>query len=131
MEADTNIVIHASHSLHHSQIPTINIRSPSGDTDILVLTIVHLYNYKEKIHPDNGTGVNKNNIWLVASKFKDEILNALIGFHSSTGNDYVFSSFRKSKQACWKVSVSDSKFQTFLSVLVHVGSCMLPRLYVA
>ena len=48
-QADTKIVIHALHSLHHSQIPTINIHSPSGDTDILVLTIVHLYNYKEKI----------------------------------------------------------------------------------
>ena len=33
-EADTKIVIHALHSLHHSQIPTINTRLPSGDTDI-------------------------------------------------------------------------------------------------
>ena len=108
------------HSLHHSQIQTINIRSPSGDTDILVLTIVHLYNYKGKIHLDNGTGVSRNNIWLGALQFKDEILNALIGFHSFTGNDCVSSFFRKGKQACWKVFVSDFIFQTFLSAL---GAC--------
>ena len=66
------------HSLHHSQIPTINICLPSGDTDILVLTIVHLYNYEEKNHLDNGAGVNRNNIWLGALQFKDKILNALI-----------------------------------------------------
>ena len=94
-EADTKIVIHALHWLHHSQIPTINILSPSGDNDILVLTIVHLYNYKEKIHLE--TGVNRNNIWLGALQFKDEILNALIDFHSFTGNDYVSSFFRKGK----------------------------------
>ena len=120
-EADTKIVIHALHSLHHSQIPTINIHSPSGDTDILVLTIVHLYNYKEKIHLDNGTGVKRNNIWLGALQFKDEILNTLIGFHSFTGNDYVSSFFRKGKQVCWKVFVSDSKFQTFLSAFGAFG----------
>ena len=119
-EADTKIVIHALHSLHHSPIPTINTRPPSGDTDILVLTIVYLYIYKEKIHLDNGTGVSRNNIWLGALQFKDEILNALTGFHSFTGNDYMSSFFRKGKQACWKVFVSDSKFQTFLSAL---GAC--------
>ena len=66
-EADTNIVIHALHSLHHSQIPAIKIRSPSGDTEILVLTIVHLYNYKEKIHSDNGTGIR--NIQIIETVF--------------------------------------------------------------
>ena len=49
-EPDTKLEIHALHSFHHSQITTINFRSPSGDTDILVLTILQLYNYKEKIH---------------------------------------------------------------------------------
>ena len=88
-EGYTKIVIHALHSLYHSEIPTINIRSRSEDTDILVLTIVHLYNYKEKIHLDNATGVNRNNIWLGAFKFKDKILNALIG------KDYVSSFFLK------------------------------------
>ena len=82
-----------------------------------MLTIVQLHNYKEKIHLDNGTGVNRNNIWLGALQFKAEILNVLIGFNSFTGNDYVSSLFRKGKQACWKVFVSDSKSQTFLSVL--------------
>ena len=118
--ADTKIGIHALHSFHHSQIPTINICSPSGDTDILVLTIVHLHNYKGKIHLDNGTVVNRSNILLGALQFKVVILNALIGFHSFTGNDYVSSFFRKVKQACWKAFFSDSKFRTFFSAL---GAC--------
>ena len=64
---------HALNSLHHSQLPTTNFRSPSGDTDILVLIIILLYDCKEKIHLDNGTGINRNNIWLGALQFKDEI----------------------------------------------------------
>ena len=68
----------------------------------------------------HGIVVNKNNVWLGASQFKDEILNAQIGFHSFTGNYYVPQYFRKGKQACWKVFTSDSKFQTFLSAL---GAC--------
>ena len=119
-EPDTKLVIHVLHSLLHSQITTINIRSPSGDTDILVLTILQLYNYKEKIHLDNGTGVNRSNIWLSVLQFKDEILNVLIGFHSFTGNDFVSSFYREGKQTYWKVFVSGSKFQTFLSAL---GAC--------
>ena len=58
-----------------------------------MLTIVHLYNYKEKIHLDNGAGINRKNIWLVVLQFKDELFD---------------------------VFVSDSKFQTFLSAL---GAC--------
>ena len=85
-----------------------------------MLPIVYLYIYKEKIYLDDGTGVSRNNIWLGALQFKDEILNALTGFHSFTENDYMSSFFRKGKQACWKVFVSDSKFQTFLSAL---GAC--------
>ena len=90
-DGDTKILIHALHSLYHSQIPTINICSPSRDTEILVITIVHLYYYKEKNHLDNGIGVNRSNIWLGVLQFKDGILNALIGFHSFTGNNYVSS----------------------------------------
>ena len=78
-DGDTEIIIHALHSFYHSQIPTINICSPSEDTEILVITIVHLYDYKEKNHLDNGTGVNRSNNWLGVLQFKDEILNELIG----------------------------------------------------
>ena len=85
-----------------------------------MLTVVHLYNYKRKIHLDNGAGINRKNVWLVLLQFKDELLDALIGFHSFRGNDYVSSFFRKGKQEWWKVFVSDSKFQTFLSAL---GAC--------
>ena len=48
-DGDTKILIHALHSFYHSQIPAINICSPSRDTEILVIIIVHLYDYKEKI----------------------------------------------------------------------------------
>ena len=64
-----------------------------------MLTIVHLYNYKEKIHLDNGVGTNRKNSWLVVLQFKDEFLDPLIGFNSFRGHDYVSSFFRKDKQA--------------------------------
>ena len=68
------------------------IRSPSGDTDIIVLA-VSLVQEREKVYVDNGNGKNRNNIQLRQLAVKD--VNSLIGFHAFSGNDYASSFFRK------------------------------------
>ena len=46
-EADTRVVLHAMHALSHGgNIQPVVIRSPSGDTDIVALTIAHLMDFK-------------------------------------------------------------------------------------
>ena len=40
----------------------------------------------------------------------EDFKQALIGFHSFTGNDYTSSFFRKGKVACWKVIETNHKF---------------------
>ena len=40
----------------------------------------------------------------------EDLKQALIGFHSFTGNDYTSSFFRKGKVACWKVVETNHRF---------------------
>ena len=48
-EAGTKITTDALHSLNHSETLTIIIRSPSGDTNNLVLILAYLYIPRKKI----------------------------------------------------------------------------------
>ena len=116
-EADTKLVLHALHAINESRDAKVNIRSPSGDTDVLLLVLVHLYDHKEKVLLDNGSGTNRKQIWLGNFNIESELLQALIGFHSFTGNDYVSSFFRKGKDLCWRLLEKQSKFQNAFATL--------------
>ena len=48
-EADTKIILHAREILKESS-SKVAIHSFSGDTDILLITLAHLYEYKEKFY---------------------------------------------------------------------------------
>ena len=56
-EADTKFILH-SHKILKEGSSKVAIHSPSGDTNILLLTSAHLYKYKERIYiinsHDNG-----------------------------------------------------------------------------
>ena len=91
------------------------LRSPSGDTDILVLIISLLYEFKNRIVIDNGVGNSRKLTWLGSIDFSSSRLNSLLGFHAFTGNDYVSSFFRKGKGICWKVLQKFSKFENTFS----------------
>ena len=56
---------------------------------MLVLTIVHLYNYKEKIHLDNGAGVNRNNITTNYHSIPIHVFH-LRGLNGLIVNDFCF-----------------------------------------
>ena len=98
-EADTKVVLHTLEALK-SDDGNVCIRSPSGDTDILVIAI-GLLNGNSRVFVDTGNGGNRKKIWLDSITLTRRQQNALIGFHAFTGNDYVSAFFRKSKQICW------------------------------
>lgn len=97
-EADTKVVLHAMDALECEG--NVCIRSPSGDTDILVIA-VGLLAGNSRVLIDTGNGDGRKKIWLDSITLTPEQQNALIGFHAFTGNDYVSAFFRKSKQICW------------------------------
>ena len=97
-EADTKVVLHALDALKKDG--NVCIRSPSGDTDILVIAIA-LLNENSRVLVDTGNGDNRKKVWLDSITLTSRQQDALIGFHSFTGNDCVSAFFRKSKQICW------------------------------
>ena len=57
-QADTKLILHV-HKILKEGSSKVTIFSPSGDTDNLLLTLAHLYEYKERIHIINSQGQHK------------------------------------------------------------------------
>ena len=115
-EADTRLILHAKHPIDHASYSII-IRSPSGDTDIIVLAVSLLFDFKEKIFLDSGSSGNRRLIHLASFELPDDYRAALIGYHAFTGNDYVSSFFTKGKKKCWNKLKEDPKYVQCFSSL--------------
>ena len=63
-EAETKVIIHAVHALQQQAITRAVIKSGSGDTDIIILSISLLSAYKENVFMKNGSGTNHVLSWL-------------------------------------------------------------------
>jgi len=117
-EADTKVVMHVYDILQNTSL-SIVLRSPSGDTDILVILLGVITSGKERVYYDYGNGKNRKGTWLHAVQLEDDQQSALIGFHAFTGNDYVSSFLRKGKKMCWKVMMKNEDFIKSFSDLGH------------
>ena len=108
-EADTRLILHANHALIDDCLQSVTIRSPSGDT-VVILTIDHLFGLKEKVFIDNGRSDTRRLIPLDAVDLSVHLREALLGFHAFTGNDYVSSFIKKGKKTCWNKLQKKTKF---------------------
>ena len=120
-EADTKVVLHYIHALSREQVRNIIVRSPSGDIDIIVIMIGLLLEEQTRCFLDTGSGNNRKGLWLSDVDMSKDLKQALIGFHSFTGNDYTSSFFRKVKVACWKVVETNHRF---LHAFKELGSAL-------
>ena len=85
---------------------------PSGDTDIIVLTVSILYEYRHRILLDNACGKHRKLVQLSDIDMDKDLVGAPIGFHSFTV--FVSSLFGKGKEKCWKLVEKTCKFQRAL-----------------
>ena len=65
-EADNKIITHAMQFLEGNENHCVIIRLPSGDTNILVLTVSVLFSHKTRILLDNSSGKEQKSVWLGA-----------------------------------------------------------------
>ena len=119
-EADTKVVLHSHQAIEEYETNRVLLRSPSGDTDILVLIISLLYDFKNRIVIDNGVGSSRKLIWLGSIDFSSSRLNSLLGFHAFTGNDYVSSFFRKGK------GISEKFYKSSVNLRIHFPILVIP-----
>ena len=61
-ESNTKIIAHAMHFLDENKNHRVIIRSPSGDTDTLVLTVSVLYSHKARILLDKISGKERKSV---------------------------------------------------------------------
>ena len=92
-EADTKVILHSHQALEECRSNQVLLISPSGDTDILILIVSLLHDFKERIVLDNGSGNSQKLIWMGTVEFSSNRRESLLGFHVFTGNDYVSSFF--------------------------------------
>ena len=114
-EADTKVILHAIHTIKNSSHKVV-IRSPSGDTDIIILALA-LINEQHMVYMDYGNGKRRKGFWLNNIILKENERKVLISFHSFTGNDFVPAFFRKGKKRCWSILRKDEKFLVAFSEL--------------
>ena len=118
----------ALYSLDGNPGKNVIIRSPSGDTDIVVIMICKLLDSSTRCFLDNSTGNNRKGLWLSNVNMNEDAKLSLIGFHAFTGNDYVSSFFRKGKAVCWKVVEKNPRFlQAFKAV--GLAWDLMPAIY--
>ena len=58
-EADTKVILHCLQILKSNQTSIVKLRSPSGDTDIVVLSVALLYEFRNRVILDEGSGDNR------------------------------------------------------------------------
>ena len=116
-EGDTKVILHANNILENDEMKIVTIRSPSGDTDIVVLAVSCLQKYKDRVLLDDFHGVKRITFTLSSINLDDDIIDSLIGFHAFTGNDFTSSFFRKSKQCCFSILNKSSVFKSTFSRL--------------
>ena len=108
-EADIKVILHSHQILKCNDTSVITLLSPSGDTNIVVLTIALLYEFRNRVLIDDGSGDNRMVMWLSNIDIGKDLVDALKGFHAFTGNDYISSFFRKGKGNCWKLVEKNTK----------------------
>ena len=110
------VILHCQHALETTE-GTIVIRSPSGDTDIIIIALALLES--SRVFFDNGTGKYRKRFWLHNVKIDNDVRKAIIGLHSFSGNDYVSSFFKKGKRVLFKMMKSK---QDFIDIFIKLGS---------
>ena len=108
-EADTKSIAHAMQFVEENENHRVIIRSPSGDTEILVLTVSVLYNHKT-ILIDNSSGKEQKSVWLGALELSQQRSKSLLRLQAFSKNDYVPSFFKKGKNQFWKLLEKFEKF---------------------
>ena len=99
-EADTKLILHSLHALATGS--SVILRSPSADTDIMVIAFSIIWTDSDRLYVDYGSGQHRKGLLLKRIGLSDTDKDAIIGFHAFTGNDYVSTFFRKGTTTCWK-----------------------------
>ena len=133
-EADTKVVLHAMRFLSENKEESVCIRSPSRDIDILVIALGMIIE-RSRVVFDYGNGTYRKQIWLNVLKLPVDLCQALIGFHSLTGNDcviifserqrYLLGYHERWQRHCWSTHSARTELGPFRGYWKSAGKVCL------
>ena len=97
----------------------VTLRCHSGETDIFILAVALLNYFRDRVVYDDRHGKSRKVFRFKDVDIEDDRIDALIGFHAFTGNDYISSFFRQGKETCSKILLANPKFK---SVFANLGT---------
>ena len=74
------------------------IRLACGDTEILILVVSVLHEYKHRITIDSVSTNKRKNVWLVTIELTERVLFSISRTHALSGNEYKSSFLKKGKE---------------------------------
>ena len=115
VEVDKRVTLHSYHELTPCQHSNVLLRSPSGDTDIFLLLVWLLSDFKERLELNNGSGTSRKRTWIGNIDLSKSRQESLLGF---TGNGYVSTFFKNGKATSWKTLIKHRRFEKTFSMLI-------------
>ena len=79
-KADTKVILHSHQILKNNETSVITLRSPSGNTDKVVLTVALLYEFRNRVLINDGSRDNIMVMQLINIDIEKDLVDALIGF---------------------------------------------------
>ena len=113
-EGDTKIILHCADVVHRSHGENACIRSSSGDTAVVVLTVGLLQELIDWVFIVNGNGSNKEHYKLSVFETDIDSTIAFFGLHAFRVNDYMcchFSAKEKKNVGSWWETAERLKVQ--------------------
>ena len=111
------VILHSHQILKINETCIITFCSPSGDTDIVVLTVALLYEFRNRVLQVTVLRPTERLCNDATWTFEKDLVDALISsFHAFTENDYISLFFRKGKEKSCKLVEKTKKFQNPFSI---------------
>ena len=118
-EADSKVILHCLDALKGPEA-TVVLRSPSGDTDIMVLTVLLISLSQDRVFIDYGNRKICKAIKLSNVNMATDLKQALVGFHAFTRRRLRFSVFYKRKNSKLEENGKGRKLHSRISGVWYV-----------
>ncbi len=120
-EADTRMLLHAAHAADRA-IPAMVIRSPDSDVTLIALSITHHSDTQLIFRRRIQHRARYRDLTAIARGRRQEICNALPGYHASTGCDSTSAFTGRGKVSSFRLLKVDYSFRSAMADISHSAS---------
>ena len=117
-EADSRLILNAFHALQDDTNSQVVIKAISADTDISILALFHLYDFKERVILETGITANRKLMSIASYELSESHRYALMAFMPTLATIIILLFFKKGNQRAGKYLFKTLSLFKHLLVLV-------------